>query len=379
MSLRDPRHPARSPLTWILALLLVMAFDAVITRTSLLWGPTAFENASGVRVVFPQTYKVARKIYAPEGDPDLRVALLGNSRVELALKEHRLERSLRELRPDLDIEVSNLGIYGAFMAETEMLARHLDVLDPSLVVLTIGAPDLIRESTREPGQGPMELLRIGFRPPADGRSGLGETLDRWLRTVWPLYRFREFVREALLDRLLRRPDPGPQPLDFDSHAALFAHLYGERAGVVQAAFERWQREGGLEAYTAYLETVSPGHLARGMKRARDRTPLTRQTHGVRILDELVGRLAASGRPTILFLMPENPILALDTQGVYHRVGLSDRAAGLARDIARAHGVDFVDARSWLPADRFLDFDHAIFGLDELEDRLAREILHVLED
>lgn len=372
-------HPARSPVTWILALLLVAAFDAAITRTSLLWGPTAFENASGVRVVFPQTYKVARKIYAPEGDPDLRVALLGNSRVELAVKEHRLERALAARRPDLDVAVSNLGIYGAFMAETEMLARHLDVLEPDAVVLTVGAPDLIREPTHPAGQGPMDLLRIGFRPPASGDPSPGETLDRWLRTVWPLYRFREFVREALLDRLLRRPDPGPQPLDFDSHASLFAHLYGERAGAVQAAFERWQREGGLLAYTAYLETVSPGHLARGMKRARDRTRLDRETGGVRILDELVGRLAASGRPVLLFLMPENPILALDAEGVYHRVGLSDRAAGLAREIARAHAVPFVDARNWLPADRFLDFDHAIFGLDELEDRLALEILDVLED
>ena len=378
MRVRDENHPALSPVTWLLAVVFLFAIDAAVTRTSLLWGPTAFEHSGGVRLTFPQTYEVARKIYAPERRADVRVALLGNSRAVLALKEHPLERAIDRLRPGLDVAVSNLGIFGSFMGETEMLARHLPALDPSLVVLTVGAPDLLREPVHPPGEGPMELLRIGFRDgPIPARS-VGERLDRWLRTVWPLYRFREFVREALLDRILQRQDPGAPPDEFASREELFRQLYGERAGAVGEAFAAWQRDRGLGAYAHYLETASPGHLARGRERARSREPLTRETPSVVVFDALVGELARSGRATLVLLMPENPILAQDTAGEYHRPGLSDAGARLVEEIGAAHGVPVVDARDWLPPESFLDFDHPIFELDALDRSLAKEIVRALQ-
>lgn len=377
MRFRDENHPALSPATWILAVVFLVAIGAAITRTQVLWGPTAFEHSGGVRLVFPQTYQVMRKIYAPERKAAVRVALLGNSRVVLALREHRLERAIGRLRPDLDVAVSNLGIFGSFMGETEMLARHLDVLDPSLVVLTVGATDLIREPVHPPGEGPMELLRIGWRDGPIPPPGWGARIDRWLRTLWPLYRFREFAREALLDRILQREDPGAPPEEFATRDELFRHLYGDRAPAVAEAYRAWQRTGGLDAYAHYLETASPGHLARGRQRARSREPLTRETPSVVAFDALVDELARSGRPTLVLLMPENPILAEDEAGEYHRPGLSDTGARLVEEIAAAHGVPVVDARAWLPPTCFLDFDHPILDLEDLERPLAKEIVDAL--
>ena len=371
-------HPARSPVTWLLAVVFLVAIDAAITRTSLLWGPTAFENSGGVRLVFPQTYQVARKIYSPERDADVRVALLGNSRVVLAVKEKPLERALGRIRPGLDVDVSNLGIFGSFMGDTEMLARHLEPLDPSVVVLGLGAPDLTRELTHRGGQGPISLLRIGAWDGPLQNASLGERLDRWARTVWPLYRFREFAREALLDRVLGREDPGPPPDEFETRHALFRHLYGSRADAVNDAFRDWQRARDLGAYARYLETASPEHLARGKHRARSREALTRETPAVVIFDALLDRLARSGRPTIVLLLPENPILAEDTSGEFHRLGLADQAARLVDEIAESHGVAVVDARRWLPAECFLDFDHPIWNLGALERPLAKEIVDVFE-
>ena len=115
MSSRNESHPSRSLVTWGLAFVLLCLIDAGITRTDVLWGPTAFENSGGLRLVFPQTYQVARKIYAPERDADVRVALLGNSRVVLAIRERRLERALARIGPERDTLVSNLGIFGSFM------------------------------------------------------------------------------------------------------------------------------------------------------------------------------------------------------------------------------------------------------------------------
>ena len=378
MSSRNQSHPSRSPVTWGLAFVLLCLIDAGITRTDVLWGPTAFENSGGLRLVFPQTYQVARKIYAPVRDADVRVALLGNSRVVLAIRERRLERALARIGPEMDTLVSNLGIFGSFMGETEMLARHLDPLDPSVVVLAIGAPDLIRQPTHAAGEGPMDLLRIGWRDGPIPSGSFHERVDRWLRSAWPLYRFREFAREAILDRVLGRPDPGPPPQDFATRAALFAQLYGERADAVHAAYRVWEREGGLDAYASYLEVAGPGHLARRKERARSREPLTKETPAVVVFDALLAKLAQTGRPTFVLLMPENPILADDTAGVFHRRGLADEGARLARELASAHGIPIVDARGWLTRDRFLDFDHPIFQLEDLERRLAQEIVNVLE-
>ena len=377
MASRAQSHPARSPATWGLALLLFCLIDLAITRSGLLWGPTAFENSGGMRLVFPQTYQVARKLYAPGREAEVRVALLGNSRVVLAVREPRLERALARVDPALDVSVSNLGVFGAFMGETEMLARHLDPLDPSLVVLAIGAPDLIRQPTHAPGEGPMELLRIGWRDGPIPAVSVTERIDRWLRTVWPLYRFREFAREAILDRLLDRPDPGPAPNEFATRAELFAHLYGERAPAVYAAYRGWERDGGLDAYARYLEVAGPGHLARRKQRAQSRESLNQETPAVVVFDFLLARLAASGRPALVLLMPENPILSEDSAGVFHRPGLADDAARLAKQLASEHGIPVVDARDWLPPERFLDFDHPIFELEVLEDQLAQEIVNAL--
>ena len=371
-------HPARSPVTWALAFVLLVGIDAAITRTSLLWGPTAFENSGGIRLVFPQTYQVLRKIYHAERDAEVRVALLGNSRVVLGVKEAPLERAIHEIRPDLDVAVSNLGIFGSFIGDTQMLVRHLDPLDPSVVVLAVGAVDLMRAPTRPEGEGALSLLRVGWTDGPVGQATLGERLDRWARSVWRLYRFREFVREALLDRVLGREDPGAPPEEFPSREALFAHLYGERASAVAGAFRRWQREGGLDAYARYLETASAGHLARGKQRAKSRAPLTRETPSVVVLDALLRDLAEAGRPAFVLLMPENPILAEDVDGEFHRPGLADRAAGFVAELAAHHGIPVLDARARLPTEAFLDFDHPVWDLGDLERPLAQEIVDAVE-
>jgi hypothetical protein len=371
-------NPRSSLLTWGLALVFLVGIDAAITRTSFLWGPTAFENAGGLRTVFPQTYQAARKIYAPERRAEVRVALLGNSRIVLSAKEKGLERALVELEPELDVQVSNLGIFGSFIGDTAMLARHLGALDPSLVVLTLGGADLLRRPANLGAEGPMRVMRIGWRDgPVPARS-FGERIDRLLRTIWPLYRFREFAREAILDRVLGRRDPGPAPESFDSRLALFEHLYADRAARVEDAYRAFLSDRSIESFAAYVEVASSEHLARGRARAKKTTTLDEETPSVRVLDALLAELAAAEWPVFVLLMPENPILDLDTTGEFHRPEISQRASRLIREIAGRHGVPVVDGRRWLPVDCYLDFDHPLFKLEELERHLAREVIHALE-
>ena len=370
--------PATSLLTWGLALVFLMLIDAGITRTSLLWGPTAFENSGGIRTVFPQTYQALRKIYYPEREANERVVLLGNSRLSLAVRGDGLQNQIDSRAKGRDIQVSNLAIFGAYTGDTAALIRHLDVLEPELVVITLGGPELLRVPTNPDAAGPASLLKIGWRDGPVPTRSLGDRLDRWLRTIWPLYRFREFTQAALLDLILDRPDPGPAPIHFKSEMDLFRQLYGERAPEVAAARGRFLRERDLASFSDYVETVGPQHLERQRRRVRNAQPILDSTPSVEVLDKMLGSLASQGRKTLLLIFPENPILDLDIRNELHRPAILEAGAEIMHKLGARHGVRVIDGRRWLPAESYLDFDHPIFDMHLFEEKMAREILDALD-
>jgi hypothetical protein len=370
--------PATSLVTWALAFVFLIGIDVALTRTSILWGPTAFENSGGIRTVFPQTYQVLRKIYAPVRQGDERVALLGNSRLALAIKDFGVESAIDDLQPGRDIVVDNLAIFGAFVGDTAILARHLDALDPDLVVVTIGGMELGRAALNPNAKGPSSLLEIGFAGAPIFDPSITARLDRWARTVWPLYRFREFLREAILDDLLGRPDPGPPPERFATRMDLFRHLYGERAQSVWDAHSGFLADQTLDNFTAYVNAVGPEHLKRQRERVRTALPIDASSAAIVTLDWFLTEMAASDRKVVMLLMPENPILAQDAAKELHRPGRLAYAAKLASELAAKHRIPVIDARAWLPASAFLDFHHPIFEPERFERLLAKEILNALD-
>ena len=73
-------------------------------------------------------------------------------------------------------------------------------------------------------------------------------------------------------------------------------------------------------------------------------------------------------------MPENPLIELDTGNRYHRPGLSDDAAAIVRGLAARRDIPVVDARRWMPAEAFVDFDHLMTDLSGFQRPLAAEIV-----
>jgi hypothetical protein len=321
---------------------------------------------------------VLRKIYAPTREAEVRVALLGNSRLALAAKERGIESVLAEAAPELDVAVSNLAIFGSYIGDTAVLARHLGAMDPDLVVLTVGAVDLLRPVVNPDAEGPTSLLEIGWQEGPVPDEGWGDRVDRWGRTGWRLYRFREFAREAILDRVLKRPDPGLPPSEFDDTLALFRHMYGERGDEIEAARRAFLVEPDLDGFARYVETVGPEHLKRQRDRARSTNTLDESSPSIIVLDMLIEELSASGFRVAVLLMPENPLLGLDQTGEYHRPGMAEEGASMVMRSAARYGVPVIDGRQWLPAECFLDFDHPLFELEYFEEPLAREILNALE-
>src|SRR5262249_52685382 len=109
--------PASSPATWGLTLVFVALISAAITHTSILWRRMSGEDTRDVRwAQVAQTFQAARVLYGPHTTDAKRVVLLGDSRVWFAAQSPYVEREIRRIAPDLDVEVDNLAIFGAQIA-----------------------------------------------------------------------------------------------------------------------------------------------------------------------------------------------------------------------------------------------------------------------
>jgi hypothetical protein len=372
--MRPPHPAAGSWLTWGLAALLMLVVDAVVAHTPLVWGKTTLwihdPRERLEKLAFWQTYDVARTLYRPRPEAALRVAILGNSLVWFPAQPAYVERELRRADPGLDVRVDNLAFFGAKIGDMEIVSRQLHRLDPSVVVLALGGSELV--PTTLPLVNPTgRRLDVGW---ADGPlppASENERFERWLRTAWPLYRFRAFARAGLADRVHPAAQDEAVPAHFASPAAVLGFLDPLTGTKSAAAFARFQRAPTLDSYVAYLRArwLPPEPL----DPLPDPATLTLDSPGVVVLDRLLARLAAGPWRAVVLLTPENPLLDLDRDGRYHRLGFSDRAAAIIETVAARHGVRVVDGRRWMPAEAFMDFLHLFPDVSGFQAPLAEEI------
>lgn len=369
-------HGSRaSVVPWVLMVVFLVLIDTAVTRSAFVWDVSSLENTHDItQVMFGHTHRVARLLHT-QGDPDaIRIALLGNSRIWIPAQAAYLARELAYLAPDMPLVIDNLGIFGARLGDMEIISRHLDALDPSLVILAIAGADLISTPSIPLVNLPGQLLDVGWRDGPVPPDSAGARVDRWARTVWPLYRYREFIRAAIANAVHPAPDPGPFPHRFETTRALFDYMHGPRGAEAEAAYQAWRTDPTLEAFVRYLEVGSAGHLEMVRRRLAEQQPLRANSPSVVVLDTLLGRLARGPWRTVVLLMPETPLLQLDTAGRFHHPGASDAAAEYIRRAAARHQIAIVDARDWMPAEAFIDFDHLMPDLSGFQRPLAKEIV-----
>jgi len=373
--MRATSHPVA---VWLLALVFVGVADVAITHTRVLWGPTAFEHTRDLRhVVFAQTYQAARAIYADD-DPRPSVVLLGNSRVWLGARERLVQEALDRRLGAPAVRVHNLGIFGAGLGDQEMLVRHLPRMAPRLAVVTLAGTDLLVTGTTPLAGVPAQLMRTGWTDGPLAAPGTAARLDRVTRMMWPLWRFREFARAAIDERVVGSPAAEPFPDRFADTRALFRWVHGAEEGdAVERLYESWKTERTLARWTAYLEVGSAGHLSLVRERVRSGGSPEQDGLAARCLDAALDRLARAGIATVVVLMPENPVLAADAGNEFHRPGVSDAAAALVTTIAERHAARVVDARGWMPVEAFVDYDHLFPDLSGFQEPLADEIAYAI--
>lgn len=363
-------------LAWLLTPFVLLALDATVTRTPILWAPTSFEESDLSRLNFSQTFQAARKIYWPESEPDRAVLVLGNSRARLGLRKAPLEEALASLHPGPRVRIDNLAVFGAGPAALEVLSRHLVEVDAALAILAIAPSDLGIPLHYESNHPIPKLLARGWADDGLEEQGASRRIDRWLRSIWRLARFREFARAAIRDRLDPMVDNPPRPERFTSTAELFAATRPGVGPAVETKYREFVADPGLPSFLAYLRVGQAPHIddvRHRIREARVSGDLERQAQNLR---RLVARASTTTR-TLVLLLPENPVMAEDEDQVFHDEELD--LANLARihSIAAASGVEVLDARHWMGIDAFIDLDHLLPDLSGFERRVAPEILRAL--
>lgn len=374
--MRRPAAAAAAPSTWLLTVLFVAGLGWLLTATPLIWGKTDLWTKGRLGwLAFWQTYDVVRKIERPRPAAGARVVLLGNSLIWFPANDRLVEEALARLAPGRDIRVDNLAVFGMRIGDLEIVSRYLPRLRPTLVILALQGPELVETSWGKLRNPTGDLLDVGWRDGPLPPGGMVDRAARWARTAWPLFRLRQFAREAILDRLQPNRDDVAFPVHFASTRDFFDFLHGPAGPQVEATYDAWRQQPTLERFVAYLTlTTRLFGLAEPLP---DPSALTADSPGAHVLDRLVQRLAAGPWKSIVLLMPENPLLADDRAGAYHNPVFSTRSAELIRAAAARYGVEVVDGRRWLPPQAFVDFNHVFPDLGGFQTPLAKEILDAL--
>jgi hypothetical protein len=211
------------------------------------------------------------------------------------------------------------------------------------------------------------MLDTGFRdglvPPADWEA----RYDRWVRTIWRLYRYR-----VLLHDVLAPSNRGGMPslrVQLFTPAAIFERDFGaERARellAMRAVFDRTQAPAD---FIRYVESLNGRDYPEGL-RSRWRGPRAAGAPARGAAAVRGSRACRGGRPAWL-LLPENPLLARDPEVGAEVARISGEIAARLATQAVALDVPLIDLRDALPPSAFIDLNHLFYNTGVLFPALA---------
>jgi hypothetical protein len=267
-----------------------------------------------------------------------------------------------------DVSVASLCVFATAPTDAEALSRHLGRLRPRVAVLGLSAPDLATPMARAREMPLRRLLDVGWRAGPVAPADLEERLDRAVRSIWHLYRYRQLFRFVLFP-----PDEPRTPasrLDATlSVSELLAESYGaDRARHLLALREAALASGAWPQIAAYVDALrGDGYRAGLHERWRDLDVAPVQ---VDALHRFADNTRAAGAQPLWVLLPENAWLEADPVIGADVARRSDAVAARLRHEAAAAGVPLADLRGALAPDAFLDLNHLAYNRGELIPALA---------
>jgi len=375
------RAIARSPLwPWVKALVVLVALDWLLFGAGIF-----FALVPGIQrfpVTWGLVYRCVKALQAPSSKP--MAYAVGSSIVFLGLDELHVQKALDDR--GIESGFTSLTVFGASGVDQALLAHAAERNRPWLVVLTGSVRDF-------PAKGTLDspVSRVLYDSSIDFAPLAGDDVERRLaaavRRVWGLYRYRYFVRAALLDgagALVGRiaPDVAPVP---PATGPLWRPETSE-SPVPPEAFE-WFFRGRITAdswaaWTHWRETRRFADYQDFLKRNRSAAidqygRQTFETHGpdgnpqFEAFAWIERELAARGVRVVVLAFPENPVLQDPEAKALYDDALSDAVARRLETDARAGGARFVDLRRFLAPEDFYDLIHPnLSGSRKLSTRFA---------
>ena len=371
LDMAQARSRRETLLAWLLTPLFLFALGAGITRTPLLWAPISYESDPDGRTGFMSAFDTARKLYAPRDRPGEVALLFGNSRMAFA-GDDVVRDSIRKRAPQRDAGSINLSVFGIGPIGMEIVARHAPQVSPALSVIGLSPSDLF---IPVPGDDhAIRVLEKGWAGGPASSQELADRADRALRGAWPLYRFREFAKMALIDRVMRKGSGRLPPTHFETRLEFFEYMRPGLGGSMEEAYQAFRRSPGLQSYLAYLRVGQPDLLT--AIRSRVEAPIDSEALQLQVaaLDRMLVRFSDADVPALIVLMPENPLLSLPQAERFRDAKREELGMQEILAAARARGVEVVDARRWFELESFLDLDHIFPQTGGLEERLAEVML-----
>ena len=338
------------------ALLLLIALDVVIARVNVFGlllpptQPTGFFTSVN--------YQLTAAVSALYGGPAAPrpVLFVGNSQLDTLIHPLRkMNAALIAAGAPAGTRTISMCVFGTAPTDDEVLTRDLSAVHPGVVVFGISGPDVGTTLERARDMPVTANLDVGWRdglvPPID----LDARLDRWVRTVWRLYRYRRLLRDLVVPS--DEPRTEPDLSEERTMAEVFASAMGaEPARKALALRPGFERAGSFADALPYLEALRGVEYVPGL-RERWRT-LRPQPLQIEALRRAASHVRDAGGRPVWVLLPENPLLELDPEVGSSVRQRSDEVTARLRAAASADAVPLVDLRRLLPPSGFSDLNHA---------------------
>lgn len=362
----------RSPAwVWPKVALCLVVLDVILFRVGLFWYARPDFGATLASISWSAVYGLARELAVRPPAPDTAITV-GSSVVWAGVDSAAITGRLRAA--GLPLTSDRLTTFGQTCTDSALLVARALRLRPWLVVYGASVRDFNRSMVTD-----TPVTRIfhdaSLDVPALVPHGAEAVLDANVKRYWALYRYRFFVRRALLtdlDRVVGSLAPRAEAVELPPEA-LRRFLPHRVTPESYAVWERWRDSRRFSDYMDWLRATGGQVLEEYRRQTVANFGPDGNPH-VASLDWMLARARRGGVRAVVVYFPENPVFRDPEARPYFDPALSRAYAQLFAEHAALHQARFVDLRDLLDPEDFYDLIHPnLEGMRKITARLAEII------
>ncbi|MBM4265309.1 MAG: hypothetical protein FJ144_01635 [Deltaproteobacteria bacterium] len=346
---------------WVKVVLCLVLIDVALFDVGWFW---RYEPPADSRdKYFLDLWGIARRLGShPEGAP--AAIAVGSSVVHMSASEKGIQLDMRSRgQPG---SFYNLGVDGIDATGSGIMAHAASDLDPWLVVYGAALRDFAPEK-----DATSAVAAVFAEPGADigpqARVKLEERLSAGVKRYWRLYRYRKFVREALLQEIdglsasfparaeAARAPMAPMALPRTTHPQRRFPAKFQK-GEAFREWQGWYETRDFARYETYLRKA--GKTLKVYKKQRALPWDLAASSELASLRRMMELHRGRGAQVVLVYFPENPVFRDPVASTYFDPARSDELAATLAGEADRYGARFIDLRRFLSPEDFYDMVHA---------------------